>query len=67
MKMEYLIERDERDKGGELTVIGEYPNLQTALAAWGEIAIPEDDEVQLWLLRRTGGPATSNVLDVKCK
>jgi len=66
----YVIERDERDLGGEITVIAIYEDYQTALAVWEKVAVPVNEKITMWFLRRIGGSADLGktvVIDCKCK
>lgn len=58
----YEIERDERDKGGKLSVIASFTNYQAAMVAWREVSVPDDEDVQIWLVKNG-----RTVIDVKCK
>lgn len=66
----YIIERDERDMGGALTLIAVYEDYQTAKEVWDKIESPINENVTLWLLRRIGGSediGKSIVIDCKVK
>jgi uncharacterized protein YhfF len=64
-KLIYEIEQDERDRGGTLQVVATYEDQASAMVAWSQVKVPEDDQVQMWLVLR-GGPI-DQVIDVKCK
>ena len=65
----YVIERDERDIGGNCTITATFETWQAATAAWELIQPDENEKVFMWLLRVRGGgrPDHLNSIVMDCK